>query len=639
MFVFDKTAKVFGGSSVSLVASLSVAVQAMAFALPDQASAGLVPWRPTKLRIETIKKTSKSARVTINGKPVAEGDSAKLKELVQTTDKTTATARISAGEIVSATNTKAGSFFRESTDLVMRDKSSFSLGKDCVQLDSSNPGQKILLSGVGSVCFAQNTRKGNSRKTVFIVQQDLQGNYTVAVLAGTVDIDSNAETLIPEDYDINQRFPVIAPSFGVGASGFANAFPSSGGMLLATANTFVPLSQQRAASMLYSYSAVGSNFDGFAGISTELGYRWLTPSNQSSTSVYVGYSGFDSPSCFSNLVNLGAGWERRRWRLGASGGLSTGGCQAGFSFGALNLSAPIATFEKTRVAYLSLTPYLLWGDNILTAGYYDATSGSVAPGARLSLLAPITENLSLNAYGAVDTVYGATVGGMLKLRFPVGGRVIRDPNLQVAQATSAPLGGVAAPIGAVADGFEIPEAYKARFTADGGRIGGTEKIRPEEFIGFVTDYLEGIAPLAESHRVARVAAKNGALNSRVASILGSEFLETAARPVSETAQQPFDVTYFPTATYSCVATDSAKAYAEQRLRDENNIEAADRVAAASTVYLGPGDRVSRGWPVTTSQNNAYRFGNESVCREANSIIERDSRYNGPPNPVGTVILR
>jgi hypothetical protein len=521
----------------------------------------------------------------------------------------------------------------------MRGRTSFSLGKDCVDLNSSSPGQKILLSGVGSVCFAQNTRKGKSRQTVFIVQQDLLGSYTVAVLAGTVDIDTNTETLIPEDYDVNKRFPVIAPSFGAGASGFVNAFPSSGGMLLATANTFVPLSQQRAASMLYSYSAIGSNFAGFTGISTELGYRWLTPASQSSTSVYVGYSGFDSPSCFSNLVNLGTGWERRRWRLGASAGLNTGGCQAGFSFGALNLSAPIATFEKTRVAYLSLTPYLLWGDNILTAGYYDATSGSVAPGARLSLLAPITENLSLNAYGAVDTVYGATVGGMLKLRFPVGGRVIRDPNLQVAQAASAPVGGVAAPISAVADGFEIPEAYKARFTANGDRVGGTEKIKPEEFIGFVTDYLEGLAPLAESHRVARVAAKNGALTARVASILGSDFLETAARPVSETSQQPFDVTYFPTASYSCAATDSAKAYAEQRLRADNNPAAADRVAAANTVYIGPGDKVSNGWPITTSAANAYRFGNQSVCRQLNTIIERYSSYQGPPNPVGTVVLR
>jgi hypothetical protein len=618
MDVTGMSSERFRVATVLFGASVSVLAQVTPFILADQASAGSVPWKPTSLRIERI--VNKAGVVTINGKRVRSGDTGL------------------SGDLVATKKTKTEVFFPNSAQGVMLDGTSFSLGKNCIQLDKSAARQRILLSGVSSVCFGNNT-KANTNQTVLIVEQDPQLNYTVAVLAGNVGIDGSKDTFIAEDYDINKRFPAVAPSFGVGASGFFNAFPSSGGLVLATANTFVPLSQQRAASMLYSYSAVGSNFDGFTGISTELGYRWLAPANQSSTSVYVGYSGFDSPSCFSNLVNLGAGWERLRWRFGATAGLNTGGCQAGFSFGALNISAPIATFEKTRVAYLSLTPYLLWGDNILTAGYYDGTSGSVAPGARLSLLAPITENLSLNAYGALDTVYGATVGGTLKFRFPVGGRVIRDPNLQVAQASTAPVGGVDSPISAVADGFEIPEAYKARFTANGDRIGGTEKIRPEEFIGFVTDYLQGIAPLAESHRVARVAAKHGALTAKVASILGSEFLETASRPVSETAQQPFDVTYFPTASYSCVASDSAKAYAEQRLRADNNPAAADRVAAANSVYLGPGVKVSNGWPITTSPANAYRFGNESACRQLNTIIERDSNYQGPPNPVGTVILR
>ena len=618
MNVSGMSSEPFRVATVLFGASVSVLAQVTPFVLADQASAGSVPWKPTSLRIEKIE-DKKNGVVTINAKPVRSGATAIF------------------GELVASKKTRTQVFFPNSTQGIMRAGSSFTIGKNCIQLDPSQT-KGVLLSGVSSLCFANN-RKLNTNQTVYIVQQDLQRIYTVAVLAGNVGIDESKDTFIAEDYDINKRFPVVAPSFEVGASGFFNPYPSSGGLALATANTFVPLSQQRAASMLYSYSAVGSNFDGFTGISTELGYRWLTPENQSSTSIYVGYSGFDSPSCFSNLLNLGAGWERLRWRFGASAGLNTGGCQAGFSFGALNLSVPIATFEKIRPVYLSLTPYLLWGDNILTTSYYDATSGSGAPGARLSLLAPITENLSLNAYGALDTVYGATVGGTLKLRFPVGGRLIRDPNVHVAQAISAPVSGVGAPTTAVADGFEIPEAYKQRFTANGDRIGDIEKISPNEFIEFVTDYLQGFAPLAESHRVARVAAKRGALTARVASILGSEFLETAALPVSETAQQPFVVTSFPTATYSCVATDSAKAYAEQRLRDNNNIEAADRVAAASTVYLGPGDKVSRGWPITTSQNNAYRFANQSVCREANSIIERDSRYNGPPNPVGTVILR
>lgn len=608
-------------SSPATLGSTAFAVllaQVSPMILANQAKAELVSYRPTSLRIESIHK--KAGVVTINGKQVKPGAMGRL------------------GEVVAIKKTKAGVQFPTSSQGVMLDGTVFSLGKRCIQLDPSAARQRVLISGVASVCFAGNQRKANTKQTVLIVEQDEQSNYTVAVLAGRVLIDSNADTLLPEDYDIGKRYPVIEPSFGLGASGFANALPSSGGLLLATANTFVPLSQQRSSSMLYSYSALGSDFGGFTGVSTELGYRWLTPTTKSSTSVYVGYSGFDSPSCFSNLVNLGAGWERLRWRLGASAGLNTSGCQAGFSFGAINISAPIATFDKTRVAYLSLTPYLLWGDNILSTGYYDGSNTSVAPGARLSLAAPLTDHFSLSAYGAVDTVYGATVGGMLKLRFPFLGRLIRDPNLPVAQPNPASLASDASSTSAVADGFDIPEAYKARFTAAGERIGGTVKIRPEEFIGFVSEYLEGLAPLAESHRVARVAARNGALTAKVAAILGSEFLDTASLPVSGTSQQPFDVTYFPTASYSCVVSDSAKSYAEQRLRSDNKPEAADRVAVSNTIYLGPGDTVSNGWPITSSSSNAYRFANQSVCRELNSLIERDGSYQGPPNPVRTVIL-
>ena len=556
--------------------------------------------------------------VTINGKRVRRGDSG------------------ISGDLVATKKTKTEIFFPNSTQGVMLDGTSFSLGKNCIQLDKSATRQRILLSGVSSVCFGKNT-KANTNQTVLIVEQDAQFNYTVAVLAGNVGIDSNKDTLIAEDFDINKRFPVIAPSFELGSNGFVNAFPSSGGMLLATANTFVPLSQHRSISMLYSYSSVGSDFAGFTGVSTELGYRWLNPDTQSATSVYLGYSGFESPSCFSNLVNLGAGWERLRWRLGASAGLNTGGCQAGFSFGAINLSTPIATFKNTHVAYLSLTPYLLWGENILSIDYYRGSGVSVSPGARLSVLAPITDNLSLNTYGAVDTVYGVTVGGLLKLNFPLGGRTVRDPNLQVAKTTVAQGAGVGSTIGEAAEGFEIPEAYKAKFSPDGNRIGAIEKIRPNEFIGFVNDYLAGIAPLAESHRVAQVAAKHNALTARVSSILGNEFLEIAAKPISVSSNQPFDVTNFPAVTYSCIATDSAKTYVEQRLRANNNPEAADEVATANTVYLGPGDN-SKGWPVTTSQANAYRFGNESACRQINTTIERHNKYKGPANPLGTVIL-
>ena len=197
-------------------ASVSVLIQGMPVFLADKASAGSVPWRPTSLRIERI--VNKAGVVTINGKRVRSGDTGL------------------SGDLVATKKTKTEVFFPNSAQGVMLDGTSFSLGKNCIQLDKSAARQRILLSGVSSVCFGNNA-KANTNQTVLIVEQDSQLSYTVAVLAGNVGIDGSKDTFIAEDYDINKRFPVVAPSFGVGASGFFNAFPSSGGLVLATANT------------------------------------------------------------------------------------------------------------------------------------------------------------------------------------------------------------------------------------------------------------------------------------------------------------------------------------------------------------------------------------------------------------------
>jgi hypothetical protein len=62
------------------------------------------------------------------------------------------------------------------------------------------------------------------------------------------------------------------------------------------------------------------------------------------------------------------------------------------------------------------------------------------------------------------------------------------------------------------------------------------------------------------------------------------------------------------------------------------------VAAANDVYLGRGDKVSDGWPITTSKNSAYRIANGSVCGELNSFISGANDYSGPQNPLQTVVL-
>jgi hypothetical protein len=592
------------------------------FLLGQPALAAPTSWTPQSLRIERI--VNKTGFVEIKGVRVKAG------------------ATGLPGETVKTINTRAEVFFPNTTQGVMMPETELLLGKRCIQLVKSSAAERprVMLVGKSSVCLGnQNLAKG---KSTMIVEQDEAGIFTVAVLAGQAEI-GESDALVDSDYDILKQFPSITPTLGVGLSGYTNAYPASGGLILGSLNGFVPLSQDRSRSILYSYTTTGSNFDGYWGATTELGYRWFSPSNRSTSSVYVGYSGFDSLNCFSNLINVGAGWDKGRWRFGASTGFNTGGCDSAFSFGAINISAPIAKMDQFRSAYLSLTPYILWGDTIPSpSNYYDSSGVGYSPGGRLTLSVPVTESVSLTAFGAADVVNGASVGGTVKVRFPTGGDIIRDPNLVVPAGTAntpdtTAQGGEAAGIAQAGTSGDIiiNESYKANFTADGQQIGEVKKISPDEMISFISDYLVGIAPLAESNRVARVAAKNNALTTKVAGILGSQFLDVASLPASETAQQPFDISFFPSAPYGCVATDAGKAYAVQELRNDGKAEAARRVEAADKVYLGPGEKISNGWPVTTFASKAYRFGNGGTCSKINSIINDSESYKGPANPVQT----
>ncbi len=587
-----------------------------------------VAWKPNTLRIERI--VDKSGTVLIKGSPVKAG------------------AIGLSGEKVETVKTKAEVFFPNTAQGVMLAGTSLLLGERCIQLVKDAPDQRprVLVSGAASVCLGDR-RFGNFNSTI-VVEQEENGDYMVAVLAGQFKV-ADTEAIVESDVDLLNRFPAVGSTVGVAGSGYTNAYPTSGGLMIGSLNAFVPLAQYRSRSVLYSYSTTGTNFDGYWGATTEFGYRWFTPVNRSTSSVYVGYSGFDSLSCFSNLINIGAGWEKGRWRLGASTGLNTGGCDGSFSFGALNVSVPIATMDQVRSAYVNVIPYLLWGDNVPSpSNYDDESSTSVAPGARLSVSVPASESVSLSVFGSIDVVNGASVGGVFKVRFATAGSLIQDPNLSAPssghQSTETSveaslLPPTPTPTPTVSEQGVIDESYKATFTAAGQQISGPVKLTPEEMIGFITDYLVGTQPLAESHRVAKVAAKNKALTTKVAGILGIYYLESASLAASDTAQQPFDITHFPTAPYACVATKDGQAYAVEQLIKDGKRETAQRVAAADQVYLGPGDKISNGWPVTTSSSNAYRFGNGGTCSKINSIIENDGNYAGPSNPVRSVVIR
>ena len=540
-------------------------------------------------------------------------------------------------DTVTTRMTKAWVVLNEANpDVIMKNDTTIIVGKSCLELDK---GGALF---VGKTCISIPNLSANASSSVdiqssVVIERGDQELFTVKSLAGQAVIGSGS-FMTKDGYGNANRYPTISPRIDLGVSGFTNAYPSSGGLVVGGIAGFVPLSQARQKSILYSYSTLGSNFDGYSGAATEVGYRWFVPSLKTTNSVYLGYSGFETPSCFSSLVNVGGQWERARWRIGASGGLQAGGCNSGFSFGAVSLSVPIAKTDPFRTVYLSITPYVIWGENVISPFNYENGGSSVSPGARLSASVPLSERISFDVYGGADAVYGAMVGGRFSWRIPVGGNIVNDPNLvanKPKQTDPLPEQQLNQTGGQVV----VSESYKAVFTADGKLVGEVEKMSAKEISALITDYMQGFEPLPESNRIAKVAARNGALTTSVAGTLGSYYLESASMPISRTVQQPFDVTtVFPTAPYACAVSADAKAYAEQRLREDGKNEAADRVAATNDVYLGRGDKVSDGWPVTTTKNSAYRVANGSVCGELNSFISASDDYSGPQNPLQTVVL-
>lgn len=576
-------------------------------------------WRPEKLTlVNKVDAQGKVTKNTIELLPV--GSSASRSDLVAT--------ELTRAWVV---------FNGQNPHAVMQQDTALRLGESCIELDR---GRALI---VGKTCISIADRQSDavsfvSTQSSVVIERLASGGYAVKTLAGQALIGPRPNLQGVPGKELN-RYPSISSNLGLNSSGYTYLYPSAGGLITGSLSGYVPLMQRRQKAIAYSYTVAGTNFDGYWGASTEIGYRWFAPSNQSTSSVYVAYSGFDSPACYSNFVNLGGQWERARWRLGITSGLNTGGCDAAFSFGALNLSVPFAKLAGSRSAYLNVTPYLLFGENLISPFNYNGAGSTASPGARLSLTIPVTERFSIDAYGGVDGVYGAMIGGRLSMRFPSGGAIVRDTNIprkpsQQANKVAAAQAELVGPY------LVVNEGFKATFANRGSLQGAITKMSPKEVAGLIKEYLKGIEPLPESNRIAMVAAANGALTTSVAGILGMSFLESASLPVSQTAQQPFDVnTAFPTAPYACSSSADAKVYAEQRLRQDSKDATADRVAEADIVYLGRGENATDAWPVTTSPARAYRMANGSVCNTINSVITNSSGYEGPVNPLSTTVLK
>jgi hypothetical protein len=96
---------------------------------------------------------------------------------------------------------------------------------------------------------------------------------------------------------------------------------------------------------------------------------------------------------------------------------------------------------EQRSLYLSLSPYVIWGSNIISPGsiYQSSDASSISPGGKVSLNVPLSESFTIKAYSAVDTVYGVSIGSSVVYRIPTRRSFIDDPNTGKISVSSSPL--------------------------------------------------------------------------------------------------------------------------------------------------------------------------------------------------------
>lgn len=478
-----------------------------------------------------------------------------------------------------------------------------SIGDHCFNLISGT----ILVNGPQSPCIG--SRRLAVSGTTYVVSKQDDQTYSVTVLSGKVGVTDAAAQPATEEIDILDTYPKVTSSFGTKGSGFGDTFPGGASSAIFGATYFTPLAQSRSTSVLYSYTTAGYSTNDIFGFGTEIGYRKFHPSNQSISSVYLGYSGFSGQACFGNFANAGAQWERSRWRIGATGGLKANDCPAAFSFAAINLSAPIASY-KTQPVYLSLSPYYLFGnvtDPLRTVSSGGDSNSSSYVGGRLSVEFPISQALSLRVLGSVDTVFGVQAGGTITYRIPTSGSFISDRYVTVKSAPNRPLQAVptgsdlpgpssfnrrrslplsaesvasrsliamqssilpagVVPLGTVSQLQLTPESPVAKegerlvLSADGSVV-STGSIPNREYADVLKSTLKGQNPIPESHRLAVIAQSKNVLSPQLSAILGLDMMRVSSLAVSETLDTPFTpTTMMPMGRYVCEATTEAKRY-------------------------------------------------------------------------------
>jgi hypothetical protein len=298
------------------------------------------------------------------------------------------------------------------------------LGQDCFRLSAGT----VLINGPQRACLGSKVL--GVRGTTYVLSKQPDQTYELAVLTGEAELADAHRAMASdgESADILQRYPSLSPVVGLGSSAYGSnagglALGQAAGLILGNLSVYAPLWQEQGSRIAYSYTTANSNFGGFWGASSEVGYRWFDPNNQANSGLLVGYDGWQQPGCFHSQVALGAEWERNRWQLSAQGGIPVAACNDNLGYAMAELAIPVANLGH-RAIQLGLAPYVLNG------------IGNSYGGGRIGLRVPVGNQVDLSAYGQYDDLLNTVVGGMINYRFATAGRFVRDPNLRPGRSSS-----------------------------------------------------------------------------------------------------------------------------------------------------------------------------------------------------------
>ena len=352
---------------------------------------------------------------------------------------------------------------------LLKPNTNITIGSRCFRLEDG----EIWIDGPQNGCIGSSTI--SVRSTTYVLARVEPDLNRVSVMHGQALIGRTTEDdpdtdIEPDDSSTpfstqvsgdvpprssQSRYPTFSPIFGIGASAYTSnsggvSFGEASSLVLGDLNLYVPIWQHQISQVLYSYTSASSNFDGFWGASSEVGYRWFSPVSRASQGVFVGYNGIKNPDCFHSQITLGAEYSPRRWFFGINGAIRADSCDASLSYAMAQVGIPVAQIGD-NIARITLAPYLVTG------------LGNDYLGGRVGLSVPVSDHLSLSVYGQNDRLFDTVVGGRITYRFGAGRHFVNDPNRAPNPIPGASIAsGVISPVADPLSPLSIPTSSPSR---------------------------------------------------------------------------------------------------------------------------------------------------------------------------------